>query len=302
MSGNVHQSDKDKLKATVVLAAGNVVEVTQDTAADLKATVTQAEKDRTITGNVTAVQTVGANLKVEASQDPFVSFAVDQGNAALLKATVTQLAKDRTVTNALPESLNATVIQGTAASLKCEPAQGTASNLKVEAYQDLGATYEVTQAAKDRTVTNPTAANLKATVAPSGDMARKAWYDRNAYDASQYSSHGGLTSHEWTVRWTHTIPDNKRAMHALFTYEIAGDIATAAKSFKIGHWVSTDAGSKYTNIALYLLKYGVTAPITNQITAPFILNETDIIKTMTSHDDTAEHACSQGSIITEFDE
>lgn len=51
-------------------------EVIQSDPALLKATVTQAEKDRTITGNVTAVQPTASNLK----------------------ATVTQSEKDRTVT------------------------------------------------------------------------------------------------------------------------------------------------------------------------------------------------------------
>lgn len=67
MSGNVHQDDAAKLKATAVLAAGGVVEVVQDTAADLNATVTQLEKDRTVTGTVVATQATAANLKCQAT-------------------------------------------------------------------------------------------------------------------------------------------------------------------------------------------------------------------------------------------
>jgi len=97
------------------LTSTDVVTVVQPTAANLKATVTQAEKDRTITGNVTVIQGTPANLKAEVSQP----------TAASLKATVTQAEKDRTVTGTVTAE------------------QAIAANLKAT----------VTQAEKDRTVT-----------------------------------------------------------------------------------------------------------------------------------------------------
>lgn len=128
MGVRVHQEDETKLKATVVLAAGNVVEVTQDTAADLLATVTQAAKDRTVTGTVTAEQGTAASLKATVTQDA-KDRTVTCDTAANLKATVTQLAKDRTVTNVTASNLKAEVSQGTAASLKVET---TSSNPELD--------------------------------------------------------------------------------------------------------------------------------------------------------------------------
>lgn len=118
MSGNVHQSDKDKLKATVDVAADQAIEVTQDDAAKLKGTVTQAEKDRTITGtvvtdgrgftqpvsgSVVATQPVFGNLNATVHQPIGESLQAEvaQPTAAKLKATVTQAAKDRTVTGSV---------------------------------------------------------------------------------------------------------------------------------------------------------------------------------------------------------
>ncbi len=83
-----------------VAPGSSEVEVVQDTAADLKATVIQDAKDRTVT-NPTA-----ANLKAE----------VGQPTAANLKATVTQDAKDRTVTNPTAANLKAEVVPKKVAS------------------------------------------------------------------------------------------------------------------------------------------------------------------------------------------
>jgi len=192
MSGNVHQDNADKLKATVVLAAGNVVEVTQDVAADLKATVTQAEKDRTVT-NPTA-----ANLKSE----------VSQGTAANLKGTAyirSNTNKDGSGTDLAPlldadGHQQVDVLSGGAAGTEytegdtdatitgpaalAEGDDDTLTPLQVDAAKNLKVNVvaggagggvvtqpdpallkaTVTQAAKDRTVTNvdPAAFNVRA--------------------------------------------------------------------------------------------------------------------------------------------
>jgi len=99
-------------------SATSSIKVLQDTPGDLKATVTQAEKDRTVTGTVT----------------------VEQATAANLKATVTQAEKDRTVTGTV------TAQQATAANLKAEVSQPTAASLKAT----------VTQAEKDREISDIT--------------------------------------------------------------------------------------------------------------------------------------------------
>jgi len=115
MSGRVHQEDETKLKATVVLAAGNEIEVTQNVAADLKAAVDiatsynpETEDDIIPAGEVreTAVALLyGYDEGIEAAWERLYSDSANhlyvnalQPVAACLKATVTQLAKDRTIT------------------------------------------------------------------------------------------------------------------------------------------------------------------------------------------------------------
>jgi len=81
------------------LTASDIVTVVQPTAANLKATVTQAEKDRTITsGSVTiqeplSVDDNAGSLTVDGT------LTVVQPTAANLKATVTQAEKDRTISS-----------------------------------------------------------------------------------------------------------------------------------------------------------------------------------------------------------
>ena len=91
---------------------------------ELHKIVTQKEKDRTVTGTVTAQQTVAGDLK----------------------STVTQLEKDRTVTNAVAANLKAQVSQPTAANFKATVTQAekdrtvtnpTAVNLKAEVFQSV---------------------------------------------------------------------------------------------------------------------------------------------------------------------
>jgi len=90
----VIQSDETLLKATVTQAAKDrtvtgTVTAEQSDQTKLKATVTQAAKDRTVTGTVTAEQATAASLKG----------TVYQSDETLLKATVTQAAKDRTISD-----------------------------------------------------------------------------------------------------------------------------------------------------------------------------------------------------------
>ena len=148
MCGRVHQPDPEKLKATVKLAAGSEIEVTQDVAADLKATVTQLAKDRTVTGTVEVEQADPADLKATVTQAAIARTVTGT-------ATVTQAAKDRTVTNP------------TAANLKAEVAQ-TAKDRTVTCDTAANLKGTVTQLAKDRTVTGTVTSKIKSNTAKDG--------------------------------------------------------------------------------------------------------------------------------------
>jgi len=107
----VVQSDPTALKVEIYQpAAAENFKVIQATAANLKATVTQAAKDRTVTCDT------AANLKVEIHQPAAAEdFKVIQATAANLKATVTQAAKDRTVTCDTAANLKSEVTPAAAA-------------------------------------------------------------------------------------------------------------------------------------------------------------------------------------------
>jgi len=137
MSGRVHQEDETKLKATVKLAAGNEIEVTQDTAADLKATVTQAAKDRVISGALDS-------SSPEADDSSISTGAVREAQIALLYGY------DSTMSHAWQRLHTDTI-----GKLQTSPFQTTPANLKTEVHQDTATDLKatVTQLAKDRTIT-----------------------------------------------------------------------------------------------------------------------------------------------------
>ena len=124
----VTQSDETLLKATVTQAAKDrtvtgTVTAEQTDQTKLKATVTQAAKDRTVTGTVTAEQTTAASLKG----------TVYQSDETLLKTTVTQAAKDRTISSvdatATAYQISLTANNGNSAAI-VTPAGGKALRLK----------------------------------------------------------------------------------------------------------------------------------------------------------------------------
>jgi len=55
-----------------------------------------------------------------------------------------------------------------------------------------------------------------------GDMARKAFYDRNANDVSQFVWTGPVGSHGWTERFRYTIPAGRQVMLTYAFLEING--------------------------------------------------------------------------------
>jgi len=67
-------------------------------------------------------------------------------------------------------------------------------------------------------------------VSPSGDMARKAFYDRNALDQTQYVWTGPLAQHGWTERFSYTVPSGRKVMLTCATLIINGPPVTAGSS------------------------------------------------------------------------
>ena len=111
-----------KLATTATATIGGDVEVVQPTAADLKATVTQASSARTISGTATVTQ---------AAKDRTVTGTViaTQSTQANLKATVYQASSARTIsgTATVTQAGDVEVVQPTAADLKATVTQASAT-------------------------------------------------------------------------------------------------------------------------------------------------------------------------------
>jgi len=190
--------------------------------------------------------------------------------------------------------MNGRVHQEDETKLKATVALKAASEIEVvqPTAADLNAT--VTQAEKDRTITGT------ATVTPSGDMARKALYDRTSELIHKYWS-GYESTHGVTVRWTYTVPDGRKAIHTFLSGIMFIDIATADKVCE-QTWEILKAGGAFTPVVqqLFIGTDGYFSQLINN--ASFTLFAEDGIRGVTVNGDTTGHVFSSSSVLTEFDE
>jgi len=192
------------------------------------------------------------------------------------------------------KNMNGRVHQEDETKLKATVALKAASEIEVvqPTAADLNAT--VTQAEKDRTITGT------ATVTPSGDMARKALYDRTSELIHKYWS-GYESTHGVTVRWTYTVPDGRKAIHTFLSGIMFIDIATADKVCE-QTWEILKAGGAFTPVVqqLFIGTDGYFSRLINN--ASFTLFAEDGIRGVTVNGDTTGHVFSSSSVLTEFDE
>jgi len=234
MNGRVHQEDETKLKATV----------------------TQAEKDRTVTGDVS------------------ISGDLDSSNPET---------DDNTIASGGTRETPIALLYG------YEPNEGAWKRIRLS--EDAPGHLFVASA-------NP--ADLKATVTPSGDMARKALYDRTSELIHKYWS-GYESTHGVTVRWTYTVPDGRKAIHTFLSGIMFIDIATADKVCE-QTWEILKAGGAFTPVVqqLFIGTDGYLSQLINN--ASFTLFAEDGIRGVTVNGDTTGHVFSSSSVLTEFDE
>lgn len=140
---------------------------------------------------------------------------------------------------------------------------------------------------------------LKATVTPSGDMARKAFYDRNPILIRQIWW-GLVSSHNWTQRWSYTVPSGKKAMHYVMTQSVEIAIVTDGRLCKMSHQTEVSGVSYgFAEPAHWYGKGYATNIVENII---FALNAGNKVKAFTYHNDTVSHNFTLASLILEFDE
>jgi len=137
------------------------------------------------------------------------------------------------------------------------------------------------------------------TVSPSGDMARKAPYDRNMDAINNYYS-ATVSAHAWTVRWSYTVPANHLYENGLAFSTILTAIATAGRMVSIT--IQTNISAAGWRTIFNLVHFSTTDAATClTLTAAFCLKAGDAMRTMTYSDDTVDHAIGVGTIGMEFD-
>lgn len=137
-------------------------------------------------------------------------------------------------------------------------------------------------------------------VSPSGDMARKAFYDRNAISNLNAYKTSGIGAHAETVRWSYTVPANKKCNHTMFSSYVTVAIATAGRFLRLRYGLTPSGGSIYIIDVMIFLS--ATLPTAAQVdTASFTMVEGDKLDGRTFHDDTVNHAINVVSLSTEYD-
>ena len=232
MSGNIHQSDEDKLKATVK----------------------QKEKDRVISGALDS-------SNPETDDDSIPTGEVRETPIALLYA----------YDDPVSQTWERLRSDGSG-RLLVKPVQATAAELKTE-------------------------------VTPSGDMARKAYYDRDPTPIVEFYEGVSLATHTWTARWTYTVPSNRNAFHEYLYGTVMSAIATADKYARI-RWEANIASAGYDRYAFHShvtqdANYRDTGVM---LSCHFLLEDGDIIRGSTAHNDTGTHSMYVSATVTEFDE
>jgi len=134
---------------------------------------------------------------------------------------------------------------------------------------------------------------------PLTGRARGHIYDRSsAVELSAYN--GTLAAHNWTTRWTYTVPANRIAFNCLISCFNNGAIATAGRVCRIVFDINTTGSwpSFY-----YFIHFSTTdlQGIEN-IPVPFYLIAGDAIRAKTWGDDTINHDFNAVDLAMEFDE
>jgi len=130
-------------------------------------------------------------------------------------------------------------------------------------------------------------------------MARLANYDRNALPQI-FSFTASLPNHGWTLRWTYTVPANKKAFHCILADAILVAINVAGNYCDIMRQVNSIVVG--VNQISRLVHFSTTDYAKAQtITAEFFLRAADYVSCYSTNTDNINHSFAGGSIFMEFD-
>lgn len=147
------------------------------------------------------------------------------------------------------------------------------------------------------TVEQADASKLKATITPSGDIARKAEYDRTPTPQAfvNYTAMGAGTP--LTERWRYTVPTGKKAMHNVI-FGLA-NLTPATYTAGAAWELSLNGGASWNRYGDLVHWTGAYTYFT--ITVTFYMIAGHIVRGLSYNDDTTSHGVKVGSLFLEFD-
>jgi len=142
---------------------------------------------------------------------------------------------------------------------------------------------------------------LKATVSPSGDMARKAFYDRNA--STHFKAYGATVSAGtgWTVVYTYTVPTGKIIWINPVYFNVRTAIATDGKIAGCTLDVYDLDAETYRTIAQKVNYYGGPKEMTDTLQIQLYLKEGQAFRGKVKNEDTIDHWINNHVGYLEFD-
>jgi len=148
----------------------------------------------------------------------------------------------------------------------------------------------VKQKEKDRTITGT------ATVTPSGDMARKAPWDRNLLRITEHANViVGTTS--WVARWRYTVPTDRIYCNSIFSLIIELPLNDSSK--KVVCAIDMNVGAE--RLAVIQQRSATEYIAQLNLTPVFYLLEDDYLEGKTINTDDVSHTCKLTLMGLEFD-
>jgi len=153
------------------------------------------------------------------------------------------------------------------------------------------------------TVVQSDPTQLRATITPSGDMARKAWYDRNPTPIMTWWGGTVAAGTPWTVVATYTVPAGKKAMHSVSWLSIMKAIETSGQICQCKASIYEPLAAKYRPYHELRHMDTTTYERANKTTTiTFLMVAGDEVKLYVENTDTVSHWMGVSILVTEFNE
>jgi len=147
----------------------------------------------------------------------------------------------------------------------------------------------------------PAGINTIGAIIPSGDMARKDYYDRNALSQNQWwFGTVSAGSSNWIQKWGYTVPTGKKCVTSVIMGYIDQLIATSDRTCAVMIQVAPGGGTERMFYGLFMV-YGDPKFKCQTLTATQFFFAGDVIIGYVLNNDTVDHGAGIGIGIMEFD-